>query len=204
MRALLDPVVLIVGRLALAALLLQAALHKLRDVRAFRAALANYALLPTAAVDAATAVVVALELTLGVALLAGGGATLPGATGAALLLSLYTGAIALNLRRGRRHIDCGCTGPTRRQQLSGYLVLRNLTIAASAVTLGALAGTAPRQPRAVTWPDAGTIGAALITLALLYTAAETLAANAPGIAALARDHADMVAAVSRRQGEPHA
>ncbi len=204
MSVLADPVVLMLDRLALAALLLWAALHKLRDVRAFRAALANYALLPTAAIGAATAVVMAAELALGAALLAGGGATLSGAAGAALLLSIYTAAIAVNLRRGRRHIDCGCTGATRRQQLSGYLVLRNLAIVAAAVALAALAGTAPQQPRAMTWVDAATIGAGLITLALLYTAAETLVANAPGIATLARDHVDMVAAASRRQGERHA
>src|SRR5262249_14927936 len=51
---------------------------------------------------------------------------------AAALLGLYAAAIAVNLARGRRHLDCGCTGPALRRPISGWLVLRNLVLVAIA------------------------------------------------------------------------
>ncbi len=202
MSTLTDPVLLLLGRLALALLLLRAAVHKLRDVAAFRAAVAAYALLPRAGVGPVAVVLIAVELALGAALLRGGIVTLPGALGAAMLVAVYTTAIAVNLLRGRRHIDCGCTGAAGRQRLSGHLVLRNGGIVFAALALAALADMAPGQARPLTWVDGVTVVAGLGTLALLYAATETLIGNAPGIAAMARHHAANVA--TSRHGEQHA
>ncbi len=202
MSTLTDPVLLLLGRLALAFLLLWAAVHKLRDIAGFRAAVADYALLPRAAVDPAAVLLIAVELTLGAALLRGGVVTFPAALGTAMLVAVYTAAVAVNLLRGRRHIDCGCTGAAGRQRLSGYLVLRNGGIVFAALALAVLANMAPGQARPWSWVDGVTVVAGLSTLALLYTATDTLIANAPEIAALARHHAANVAA--SRHGEQHA
>jgi len=53
-----------------------------------------------------------------------------------ILLAAYTTAIALNLARGRREIDCGCAGPGQEQTLSGWLLGRNLFLIAIAVLSG--------------------------------------------------------------------
>lgn len=44
---------------------------------------------------------------------------------AALLLVAYSAAMALNIIRGRRDLDCGCAGPGQEQAISGWLVGRN-------------------------------------------------------------------------------
>jgi protein-S-isoprenylcysteine O-methyltransferase Ste14 len=54
------------------------------------------------------------------------------------LMALFTGAIILNIARGRASIDCGCGG-VRGQKLSLGLVLRN----AGVMVALAVAGTAP-------------------------------------------------------------
>jgi uncharacterized membrane protein YphA (DoxX/SURF4 family) len=53
-----------------------------------------------------------------------------------VLLAAYTAAIALNLARGRREIDCGCAGPGQEQTLSGWLLARNLFL----ITIALLSG----------------------------------------------------------------
>lgn len=45
---------------------------------------------------------------------------------AALLLLVYAMAIAINLLRGRKRLDCGCNGPDSKQSISWWMVLRNL------------------------------------------------------------------------------
>ena len=92
----LDPALQITLRAALALLWLVAASHKLRDLLRFRAALAGYALVPESAVRALAALVIALELALGVTLLAPAAGAYP-ALASAALLAAYAGAIALNL-----------------------------------------------------------------------------------------------------------
>ena len=110
---------------ALAGILLLAAAHKARNHLAFRGILIQYRLMPENLVRAAAPLIVATEAAAGLALLAPA-AMLPRAAAAlpaALLLFLYTGAIAVNLMRGRTFIDCGCGGqPT---PLSGWLLARN-------------------------------------------------------------------------------
>jgi hypothetical protein len=167
----LDPAVRLALRASLAVLLLSAAAHKLRDAAGFRAALAGYRLLPAPWVAGAAVLFVGLELAVAASLVLANGARGP-ALAAAVLLGVYTAAIAANLLRGRRGIDCGCAGPAGRVPLGGGLVGRN------AVLIGAaLAAAVPAAPRAVVWLDAVTIAAASAALLLLYTAADTALAN---------------------------
>ena len=51
------------------------------------------------------------------------------AVSAASLLILFAVAMAINIRRGRRHIDCGCFQSALKQTLSWILVARNAALA---------------------------------------------------------------------------
>jgi hypothetical protein len=167
----MDPVIGLALRALVAGLLGSAALAKLRDLRGFAAAVAGYRLLPGALAGPAAAAFVAAELALTVALWTP--LRVEAALGAAALLALYALAIAVNLARGRRDIDCGCGGPLGRQSLSEGLVLRNLLW-----TAAALACALPEAPRALAWLDAVTLGAAVAAGAALHAAAGALLAPA--------------------------
>src|SRR5262245_21207677 len=124
----MDPAVDLALRVSLALLFATAAWHKLRAPRAFTATLAEYRLLPPALAPGAAVLVVVVELAIVVGLLA---VRRTGLAAAAVLLLVYAAAVAVNLLRGRDHIDCGC-GPAARQPISGWLVGRNLVLAAVA------------------------------------------------------------------------
>jgi hypothetical protein len=172
----MDPVVDLTTRLALGLLLLVAASHKLRAPARFVATLGDYRLLPARLTGIAAALVVAAEL----AVVAGLAVRPPaGRAGAAALLGLYAGAMAVNLARGRRHVDCGCTGPAARRPIGGWLVARNLVLAGVA-----LAGLAPLAPRPLVWVDGVTVMAAVAALAACWTASDRMLALAPGLARL--------------------
>jgi len=174
----IDPALSAVLRGALALLFVAAALHKLRDLHAFRVALGDYELLPWPLTGLAAPGLVAAECSVTVALLS------PwvrpwGFVAAALLLALYTAAVAVNLLRGRRAIDCGCFGPALRLELGPGLVARNALLIA-----GALAGLLPPAPRALTALDGLPIVAAVGFLSAAYLAASQLLANASALRAL--------------------
>jgi len=164
----MDPVLVWSGRLALAVLFGRAAVHKLRDRERFDAVLADYRVLPRAAVKAAARGLVAAELATAAALLLPG-AGAAGALGAAGLLAVYSAAIGVNLARGRREIDCGCGGPAERP-LGPGLLARNALLMGIAVA--AAPGPAPRD---FVWIDVLTVALALGTVVLLWHAAGRLA-----------------------------
>jgi hypothetical protein len=171
-----DPVLLATLRAALALLFAAAALHKLRDRAIFEAVLAEYRVLPRPLLHVGVLGVPALEGTVAVALV------LPGALGpaaAVFLPALYGGAIALNLARGRRQLDCGCLGPSLRQPLSGALVARNAGLAAAAFVC-----LLPAAPRALVWLDAPTVAGATACLALFWHGAHQALALRPRLAEL--------------------
>lgn len=174
----LDPVIPLVVALSLAALWIAAAAHKLRAFDAFSGVLADYRLLPPRAIGVCAAAVVGVELGLGIGLLTPAGRIFALA-GSALVLVLYAGAIAANLARGRRFIDCGCSGFAGQQPLGVWLVVRNLLLA-----LAALATTLPVQGRALVWFDAVAVPAAVGVSALLYAAINRLFAQGPDLARL--------------------
>ena len=173
----MDPVADITVRAALALLFALATMHKLWDMAGFRTALAGYRLVPTRLVGAAAATLAGAEL-LTVALLAGSAAwRSAGPMVAAMLLLLYGGAVAVNLVRGRRDIDCGCGRPGARRPLSGWLLARNATLAAAALVV-----LLPVTPRPLLWLDALTVAGAVAGLAIMYAATERLLVNLPGMA----------------------
>jgi hypothetical protein len=171
----MDPAVHLVLRAGGALLLLTAAFAKLRDPAAFREAVAGYALLPVRIEVGAAVLMLAAEIAAGLALLA---PAAWGALGAAALLVLYAGAVALGLARGLRHVDCGCGGPGGRRPLHAALAWRNLAVAAL------LVAAAPEPAsRALVALDAVSVGGGVLALALLYAAADVAIANQARLAA---------------------
>jgi uncharacterized membrane protein YphA (DoxX/SURF4 family) len=169
----LDPVLVQALAAAVSAVLLVGAVQKVRNWEHFRAALANYRLLPQPLVLPAALVLPTLEAVAAIALLAGPFRT-AGAVLALGVLFVATAAVAINLRRGRAHIDCGCGGAEGRQPLSWGLVARNCVVMMAAL-LGALDGGA----RDLQWIDYGVLMFASLALYGLYACTSQLLANHP-------------------------
>jgi uncharacterized membrane protein YphA (DoxX/SURF4 family) len=112
-------------RIAAALIFFTAAAAKMRRWRTFEGVVANYRLLPDPLVPLAAWVLPPGEILLAVALVFG----LPGSElAASALLCLFAAAMAINLARGRTHIDCGCFDAAQRQPLRWSLVVRNLVL----------------------------------------------------------------------------
>lgn len=165
-----DPAIGLTARCGLALLLASSAVHKLRDLAGFRRVLEEYQLLPSWCSAPATMVLIGAEAMVSLTLVATPQS--PSGLAALTLLATYTGALVINWHRGRR-IACGCGGPAGSLQIDGYLIGRNLVLISAA-----LAVTLPASGRALSWLDAITVVAALVSLTALYTAAETVAAIA--------------------------
>lgn len=167
----IDPVPASVLALALAALWAASGVHKLRDRTAFAGTLAAYALLPQRAVDVVARALPLIEMAVATGLLFR--ATREAAALlSTLLLWLYALAIAINLRRGRLELDCGCLGFGRRSTISMTLLWRNAVLVLASLAVGFL----PRRERALDWIDLFTVAVGLAAVALLYAAVDGLAA----------------------------
>ena len=165
-----DPLLHLVIALALALLFLNAASHKRAAPRRFAAQLDAYRLLPDALAARTAAGLPWLEIAAALLLLPAASRPI-GALLAATLLVAYSAAMAVNLLRGGRDIDCGCGGDA--QPLSWPLVLRNLLLTMSATLL--LTPTPARPLHAI---DAIVAGALVAVLALTWGAHHELARNA--------------------------
>lgn len=169
----IDPVPASVLVLALAALWSASGVHKLREPGRFAGALAAYELLPGWAVDFVARALPLIEITVAIGLLLRVSRA-TAALASAVLLGLYALAIAVNLRRGRRELDCGCVGFGRRSTISVTLLWRNAALVSASLAAGFL----PRGGRALDWVDLFTVAVAVAAVALIYAAAEGLAAAA--------------------------
>jgi methylamine dehydrogenase accessory protein MauD len=148
----IDPVPAAIVTLSLAALWLAAGWHKLADPEAFERSLEAYDIAPQAMLPWLEKGLPVLELALAAGLLIPPTRPAAGVLGALVLLG-YGAAIAFNLRRGRRDLDCGCVGFGARTQISPALVGRNAFAAFASLSAGLL----PRTERIVTWIDIWTI-----------------------------------------------
>jgi uncharacterized membrane protein YphA (DoxX/SURF4 family) len=164
----LDPVIgsLLMGSFVM--LFASAASHKLRDVAQFADVLAGYGIPARLIRWRLARLVPALELLLAITLLQPALRAVAAASAAGVLL-VYASAIAINLRAGRRLVACGCGGPDRQRLIAGWMVWRN-------VLLAAVAGLTmlPWNDRRLQWTDAVTIGFGLLAIALLYACADRL------------------------------
>ncbi len=167
-RLLHDPALVLALRACVALLFGSAALHKWRDLPSFRSAISDYNLLPKWGPAVAAPIVAAAETSLAVMVMLAATAAVA-AIAAAGLLCLYAFAIGINLRRGRVHIDCGCSAWGHTRRLSAGLVWRNCLLVCFV-----LAAAVPSADRLLTWLDAVTVIAAVATAALLYRALDVL------------------------------
>lgn len=164
----LDPVFLMAGIAAITTLFLAAAAHKLAQMARFRAVVANYRLLPPSLSGPVAMAVPLLELGA-----AGAAFAVPFTHEAKLLapaaamLLLYALAIAINLVRGRAHIDCGCTAFRAGEVTVGWsMVTRNLGMAAVILPLAAI----PVSSRALGAADAIALAGIVVIPPFLYMA----------------------------------
>lgn len=137
----IDPAFALAARLLGALVFATAVRGKLVHRHELPGVIANYRLLPARLASAAGWSVVALESLVVLSLVSG----VALAAGAALAIALLGGfalAMGINLRRGRREIDCGCFQSGLRQRLSATLVARNLVLAALLTPLIAGSGGA--------------------------------------------------------------
>ncbi|HMA52551.1 MAG TPA: MauE/DoxX family redox-associated membrane protein [Magnetospirillaceae bacterium] len=106
---------------------LAAAWGKLRHRLEFQGVVANYKLLPDALVAPFALILPPLEAVVG-ALLPTGFFSPWAELTAAGLLAVFAAAMALNIRRGRTDIDCGCFQSALKQTLGWTLVARNAVL----------------------------------------------------------------------------
>jgi uncharacterized membrane protein YphA (DoxX/SURF4 family) len=123
-------------RAVTALVFLSAGIAKARNWSAFEGVVANYRLLPQAAVRPVAYLLPPTEWLLGLAVLFGAAHAEWAAAG---LLGVFAVAIAVNLARGRSHIDCGCFNSALKQPLRWSLVARN---ACMILLLAGVAGSA--------------------------------------------------------------
>lgn len=175
----LDPLIVKAISIGLGLMFLVAAWHKLADSAAFRIALIEYELLPGALVAPLSRVIPLAEILLGGSWLLASDVQSTTAIASATLLAVYALAIAVNIRRGRVHFDCGCGFGGKsddEQYLSVGLIFRNLVLMGAALLTLLPAGT-----RDLRFGDYLTLIAALVAGALLFAAANQLLANRAAI-----------------------
>jgi len=165
----IDPLITIVIATSLAILFLLAARHKIIAQRRFEAQLAAYRLVPDGMLTPTARVLPWIEVVVALGLMFALTRPLAGVL-AALLLSVYAVAMAINLRRGRSAIDCGC-GDTP-QPLSSWLIVRNLVLAT-----GALLMLAPVAARQLSMLDMLFAVLFVVICAMSYTMMEHLSRN---------------------------
>ena len=153
------PLLGVAASVAVALLFAVAGIDKLRHSGLLPGVIANYRLLPDALVAPAAALLPGVELLL-----------------AAGLLLVFAAAMAINIGRGRRHIDCGCGHSGLRQQLGWSQVARNLVLA-TALLPALAAGRADLGMADVGLGAAA--GVALYLLLLMFSAVGALVASAP-------------------------
>jgi hypothetical protein len=129
----------VAGRTCAGLVFLLAAVQKAQHWRILPGVIANYRLLPRWMSGPAAALLPPAEMVLAILLLSALFNPWPSLV-AIGLLALFAAAMAINIRRGRRHIDCGCGESFLRQTLNWTLVARNGLLMAllmpSLVTIG--------------------------------------------------------------------
>ncbi|HUD91945.1 MauE/DoxX family redox-associated membrane protein [Sphingobium sp.] len=114
--------------IAVGLLFLAAGIAQWRHRALLPGVIANYRLLPAALIGPASGALPLAEVATGAALLIG---LHPLSVLAAMtLLLLFAGAMAINILRGRGHIDCGCGHGALRHPIGWPLVARNIALAA--------------------------------------------------------------------------
>lgn len=130
----MDPSIALACRLLGTLVFASAVAGKLGHRHELPGVVANYRVLPEQLAAPAAWAVVVLEAMAALSL-ASGARLESGAALAVALLCAFALAMAVNLARGRREIDCGCFQSGLRQRLSAGLLARNLLLSAAMAPL---------------------------------------------------------------------
>lgn len=168
------PLLGVAASVAVALLFAVAGIDKLRHRYLLRGVIANYRLLPDALVAPVAGLLPGVELLVAAGLMLGFAPLAP--LCAIALLLVFAGAMAINIGRGRRNIDCGCGHAGLRQQLGWSQVARNLLLA-TALLPALAAGRADLGMADAALGAAA--GIAVYLLMLMFSALGALAASAP-------------------------
>ena len=158
-----DPAVGALVLLWIALLFVSAAIHKVRDLRRFEEIFTAYGLVPLPAAWRPARIVPVLEVLVAAGLLLAATRRVAVFAGIALL-SAYAVAIAVNLRRGRRDLACGCGGPDERRPIAPWMVWRNVLLALLLAAVAML----PWSARQWVLTDLVTVGGGTVAGALIY------------------------------------
>lgn len=164
----LDPDFGLLLAVLLAALFAIASWHKFTQPAQFEGVLGAYRILPAGLVPVVSRLVPLVELLVAAGLLIPASRAVASVLMAAVLLAYATG-IAVNLRRGRVDLDCGCAGPNDRRPIAPWMLARNGLLA-----LAALAAGLPWTARPLALVDALTVAGGAATVVFLYLSAERL------------------------------
>ena len=156
----IDPVVSLSIQAGFALLFAFSAVEKAKAPGVFILQLEQYQLLPKSLLGVVGASIILLEL--GVATLLITPLYYGGVLFGALLLSVYAGAILINMRRGRVWMDCGCLGAGG-EGLSYWLVVRNLTL-----LMILLVALIPSTGRQLLWLDYWSVTSTVVATAIGY------------------------------------
>lgn len=164
------------GRLLIALILLSVALGKMRAPAQFLRTVQEYRIGPEWLAIPLAVSIIGAEAILGMILAGSILLPIPGffvtgaAVAASLLFSCFAFAVAVNLFRGRYHIDCGCNLGQKSHSISWTLVWRNILLAAISVFV---------SPSIIALDTVATITACMggIFLFLLYSFANIISHN---------------------------
>jgi len=123
-----DPFISIFIRAGFALLFALTALHKFRDLAAFKAVILGYNIAPQKLVPLLGLGLPTIELSIAILLIA---YPLLGILGAGALLGLYALLMAFNIARGHVHIDCGCFWGSAKAEFASLTwgqVMRNVLL----------------------------------------------------------------------------
>jgi hypothetical protein len=151
-----------------ALLFASAGIHKVRGLARFTEIFVAYRVLPSAPGRRLAWLIPCLEVATAIALLWEPGRRMAVIAAMAVLIA-YASGVGLNLLRGRRDLDCGCGTARDRRAIAGWMVWRNLLLAA---VLGSAA--LPWSPRALNSTDLLTVMGGLIAAVTLYAAVDRL------------------------------
>jgi hypothetical protein len=161
------------ARVTVAAIFGLAAIHAMQEWTTFGAIVEEYRILPRRPARIAAGILPPMQLAIAVGLILPMTSRIGAVLGFCLMV-LFTGAIIVNIARGRVTIECGCGGAAG-QRLSAGLVLRNL-----AILLGlAIACFAPPRGILDAASIVGTMGASLALIALYFTAGQLMTNSQP-------------------------
>ena len=118
----------VAGRVCVGLVFVLAATQKAQHWRIFSGVIANYRLLPRLLVAPVAILLPPAEMLTGLLLLSGQFRP-AGDLAAIALLGFFATAMAINVKRGRTQIDCGCGQSFLKQTLSWLLVARNAGLA---------------------------------------------------------------------------